>query len=186
MIVAHELGLADRIELLDSAAHSVQRDRTIIAHNPLGQVPTMLLDDNTMLADSGVICDYLNALKQGAIFPAAGTERWRALTDHALADGMMEASLLARYERAVRPSDKLWQDWLTGHLDKIDTCLKAFDGAAPQFGQRFDIGTIAIACGLAYLDLRFPEIDWRTAYPRLRDWHAAFEERPSLQATRLH
>jgi glutathione S-transferase len=186
MIVAHELRLADQIELLDSAAHSVQRDSRIITYNPLGQVPTLLLNDGTMVADSSVICDYLDALKQGRIFPATGEARWRALTDQAVADGMMEASLLARYERAVRPPDKLWQDWLAGHLDKIDTCLQAFNRAAPQFGKRFDIGTIALGCALAYLDLRFPDIDWRVAYPNLRDWHAAFEERPSLQATRLH
>jgi glutathione S-transferase len=86
----------------------------------------------------------------------------------------------------VRPPDKLWPDWLTSHLDKIDTCLQAFNHAAPRFGERFDIGTISLACGLAYLDLRFPEIDWRTAYPNLRRWHASFEERPPLQATRLH
>lgn len=186
MIFAHELGVADRIELLDCAAHSVQRDRSIVAHNPLGQVPTMLLADGTMLADSGVICDYLNASHQGALIPAAGAARWRVLTDQALADGMMEASLLARYERAVRPPERLWQDWLAGHLDKIDTCLQAFDRAAPQFGERFDIGTISLACGLAYLDLRFPEIDWRGAYGNLRDWHAVIEERPALRATRLH
>lgn len=185
MIVAHELGVVEQIELLASAAHPVDRDRSIIVYNPLGQVPTMVLDDGTMLADSGVICAYLNNLKSGAIIPLAGSALWRALTDQAVADGLMEALLLARYERAVRPSERLWQDWLSGQLDKIATTLGAFDRAASDFGGRFDIGTISLACALGYLDLRFSDIDWRSAHPNLRDWQAAFEARQSLQATQL-
>lgn len=96
MVVAHELGLADRLERLPSAAHPVNRDKSIISHNPLGQVPTLLTDDGQVLADSRVICEYLDDLAGGGLFPKAGAARWRALVDQTLGDGLLGAALLAR------------------------------------------------------------------------------------------
>jgi glutathione S-transferase len=103
MVVAHELGVADRIEKLPSAAGPVKRDATILPKNPLGQVPTFLCNDGQVLYDSRVICEYLDATHSGALFPADGTERWARLTELALADGMTAAALLARYETMLRP-----------------------------------------------------------------------------------
>src|SRR5690606_38776840 len=98
MAVAHETGLVDRIEKLPSAANPVNRDRTVIASNPLGQVPTLITDDGQALYDSRVICEYLDDLGGGKLFPATGKARWQALADQALADGILGAALLARYE----------------------------------------------------------------------------------------
>ena len=95
MFIAHHLGLADRIEKLPSAAHPVNRDQSIIPSNPLGKVPTMITDDGTVLFDSRVICEYLDHLGKGSFFPAAGAERWRVLTEQALADGILDAALLS-------------------------------------------------------------------------------------------
>ena len=106
LVVAYELGLADRIERLACAAHPVNRDRTIIAHNPLGQVPTLVLEDGRMLADSRVICEYLNDLAGGTIFPS-GSQRWEALVAQTLADGLLDAALLGRYERDYLRHDDL-------------------------------------------------------------------------------
>ena len=136
LVVAHELGLADRIEKLPSAAHPVKRDKEIIAHNPLGQVPTFFTDDGRMLADSRVICEYLNDLAGGALYPASGDARWRALVDQSLGDGIIVAALLSRYETAVRPPEKLWKDWLDGQFDKIATGLAALESAVTDFGDR--------------------------------------------------
>jgi glutathione S-transferase len=184
LVVAHELGLADRIERLASAAHPVNRDQSIIAHNPLGQVPTLLLADGSMLADSRVICEYLNDLAGGQIFPS-GAKRWPVLVEQTVADGLLDAALLGRYERAVRPSEKQWQEWLDGQVDKIHSALAAIDKAAPGFGDRVDIGTISCGCALGYLDLRFDDLGWRDRYPAARDWYARFDERPSMRETRL-
>ena len=103
LVSAHELGLVDRIQLLAANAHPVQRDATLIASNPLGKVPTLLTDDGTPLYDSRVICEYLDHLAGGSLFPRTGDARWAALTLQSLADGMLDAALLARYEQAVRP-----------------------------------------------------------------------------------
>ncbi len=184
LVVAHELGLADRIEHLPSAAHPINRDKTIIAHNPLGQVPTLLLDDGTPLADSRVICEYLDDLAGGALFPRSGAQRWRALVDQTVGDGILTAALLSRYEVAVRPADQLWQPWFDGQMDKVETAIAAIEAAAPTLGERVDIGTISFACALGYLDLRFPDCGWRSRHPQSAAWFARFEERSSMQATR--
>lgn len=185
LITAHEVGLADKIELVASNAHSVERDRTIVAVNPLGQVPTMVLDDGTMLADSGVICAYLNDLGLGDMFPAEGRERWRALVDQALGDGLMTAALIARYEKAVRPQATFWPEWHDAHLDKMRTTLDAFERSASSYRGRFDIGLASIASALSYLDLRFEDMEWRKHYPDLASWYAQLQARPSMAATAL-
>ena len=142
MVVAHELGIADRIEKLPSAAGPVKRDATILPKNPLGQVPTFLCDDGQVLFDSRVICEYLNATQSGALFPAEGAERWARLTELALADGMTAAALLARYETMLRPEALRWNEWTEGQLAKVRTGVEWLETASPSFGERVDIGTI--------------------------------------------
>ncbi|MCB8821089.1 glutathione S-transferase [Microvirga rosea] len=184
LVVAHELGLAEQIERVACAAHPVNRDKSIITHNPLGQVPTLMLEDGRVLADSRVICEYLNDLEGGSIFPS-GEQRWEVLVEQSLADGLLDAALLGRYERAVRPPEKLWQGWLDGQIDKIQTTLSAIEKAAPNLGDRVDIGTISFGCALGYLDLRFEDLGWRDHYPAAGEWYARFDERQSMRETRL-
>lgn len=182
MIVAHELGLADRIETLPSAAGPVARDATIRAHNPIGQVPTFLTDDGTVLYDSRVICEYLDALGDGSMF-GAGQTRWRNLTDAALGDGLLGAALLARYETFLRPEARRWDEWTAGQMEKITDAVDRIETTAGQFGDRVDIGTVTFACGLGYLDFRFPDLDWRSKHPATTQWFKAFSKRRSLSAT---
>ncbi|MET3495291.1 glutathione S-transferase [Variovorax boronicumulans] len=183
MVVAHELGIADRIEKLPSAAGPVKRDATILPKNPLGQVPTFICDDGQVLYDSRVICEYLDATHSGALFPADGTERWARLTELALADGMTGAALLARYETMLRPETLRWNDWTEGQLAKVRTGLEWLETAAPSFGERVDIGTIAFGCALGYMDFRFPSVDWRASAPHTAKWFEVFNQRASMQAT---
>jgi glutathione S-transferase len=180
MVVAHELGLADRIERLPSAAGPVQRDGTIRQHNPLGQVPTFFADDGTVLYDSRVICEYLDDLGGGGFF-GSGAVRWRNLTDAALGDGLLGAALLARYEAVLRPEPLRWSDWSRGQLEKVTDAVDRME--ATELGPRLDIGTVTLACGLGYLDFRFPDLDWRAGRPRVAAWYAEFARRPSMTAT---
>ena len=191
LVVGHELGLDTRITLLPSAANPVTRDQTLIASNPLGKVPTLLTDDGQALYDSRVICEYLDDLAAGSLFPKTGPARWQALTLHALADGMLDAALLARYEDVARPEAIRWKEWRAGQLDKAETSLAflesdlagAGNGGAKALSDRVDIGTLSIGCALWYLDLRFAEVQWRTRYPKVAQWYAAFSQRPSMQAS---
>ena len=183
LVVAHELGVSDRITLLPSNAHPVNRDATIIAANPLGKVPTFFTDDGTPLYDSRVICEWLDSTFKGSLFPRDGAARWQALVLQSLADGILDAALLARYEEAVRPEPQRWAGWYDGQIDKVRTSLLALEGAPQQLQGRVDIGTLSLACALGYLDLRFDAWGWRGRFPKVAEWAAGFMQRPSLQAS---
>ncbi|MBC7484486.1 MAG: glutathione S-transferase [Rhizobacter sp.] len=182
LVTAHELGLNERIELLPSNAHPVQRDAQIIASNPLGKVPTLLTDDGTTLYDSRVICEYLDELAGGTLFPRSGPARWQALTLQSLADGMLDAALLARYEDVARPEALRWPEWRAAQLDKLSTSLASLEATTGTLANRVDIGTLSLGCALWYADLRFPDLNWRPHYPRVAAWAEAFGKRPSMHA----
>ena len=187
MVSAIELGLADRIEKVSAKVSPVVRTSPVIADNPLGKVPTLITDDGAILFDSRVICEYLDALAGGGrLLPASGAARWQALTEQALADGMSDAALLERYETASRPADKLWPAWRNGQHDKVEKGLDRLERMAAGFGNRIDVGTIAVACTLGYIDFRFADLGWRTHRPALADWSATFAARPAMTATALH
>jgi glutathione S-transferase len=183
LVAAHHLGLLGRIEKLASAAHPVNRDQTIIPHNPLGKVPTFIADDGTVLYDSRVICEYLNDLAKGSLFPTTAAARWRALTDQALADGILDAALLVRYELMVREESGRSQAWTDGQMDKIRTGLARFEQRIDAQADRLDIGTIALGCVLGYLDFRFADLGWRKTNPKLARWYEAVAATPAMQAT---
>ncbi len=183
MATAIELGIDDRMDKLTSPAHPIERNPAIVARNPLGQVPTLVTEDGTVLYDSRVICDYLNALASGSIVPPEGAARWTALTLQALADGMMGAALLVRYERTLRPEGARSAPWESGQVAKVVSALDALEEMAESFGDRIDIGTIAVACGLGYLDFRLGDLGWRKGRTQLADWCARIGARPSLATT---
>ncbi|MET7243417.1 glutathione S-transferase [Methylobacterium sp. EM32] len=184
LVVAHELGLFERLELLPAAAHPINRDATIRAQNPLAQVPTLILDDGTALADSRVICEYLDHLGQGGVFPAPGPARWAALTAQSTGDGLLDAALLCVYETRVRQESERSPAWVGGQREKIVDALARIEAAAPGLGERVDIASITYGCALGYLDLRLPDLGWRERAPAAAAWYAGFGERPSMQATR--
>ena len=183
MVVAHELELVAAIEIDPTGAHPIQRHPLLVAQNPIGKVPALVLDDGTQLFDSPVIAEYLASISERGetIFPAAGAKRWRALTEQALADGLLDAALLVRYEQTLRPEAQRWQPWVGGQMAKMTAALERMEAspvdAAPT------IGSIAIACALGYLDLRFPETEWRRTLPKRARWFETFAERPSMKAT---
>lgn len=182
LVTAHELGLHPRLQLLPSNAHPVERDREIIASNPLGKVPTFVTDEGQVLYDSRVICEYLNDLAGGSLFPAAGPRRWETLTLQALGDGILDAALLARYEDVARPEPLRWPQWRAGQLDKAETSLRHLEGRPALLEARLDIGSITIGCALWYLNLRFPDFAWRERFPAVAQWYASFAERDSMRA----
>jgi glutathione S-transferase len=184
LVAAHELGLRGRIELAAAAAHPVNRDPTVVAQNPLGKIPTLVTDDGSVLYDSRVICEYLNAQAGGNLIPSHGPLRWRTLVEQSLADGIMDAAVLARYETFVRPEALRWADWTRGQLDKVVSGVDAIEARAADLGDRVDLGTIAFGCALGYLDFRFASLRWRDARPKAAAWFEAFGARPSMQATR--
>ena len=183
MVVAYELGLAERIEKLPSAANPITRDQTIVVNNPLGKVPTFFSDDGMVLYDSRVICEYLNEIGKGNLLPKSGPKHWQVLTEQSLGDGILDAALLMRYEDAIRPEASRWLAWSNGQMEKVQSGLTQIDADCGNWAGAVDIGKIALGCALGYLDFRFAHVDWRAAYPNATRWFAAFNGRPSMQAT---
>jgi glutathione S-transferase len=184
LVVAHELGLAHRLELLAAAPHPVNRDRSVVERNPLGKIPTLVTDAGAVLFDSRVICEYLNGLGDGHLLPTGGEARFAILTDQSLADGLMDAAVLARYESAARPEHLRWPDWTDGQMEKVGSALSDFERRAAAWGGRVDLGTIAVGCALGYLDFRYPGIGWRARSPSLARWYEPFAARESMAKTR--
>ena len=181
-VCAAELGVP--LDRVPAVPHPINRDRSVVAANPLGKVPTLIADDGTVLFDSRVICEFLDALGGGRLFPAAGAARWRALTEQSLADGLMDAGILLRYEALTRPPELQSADWRAGQTDKVTCALDELERLAPGLGDRVDIGTITIGCALGWLDFRFADLGWRDGRPALAAWFAAFDARPSMAGTR--
>ena len=183
-VTAHELGLDGKIELVGISLTPVSPHDALRSSNPLGKIPTLITDDGAALYDSPVICEYLDAIAGGnRLFPPIGTARWTALRRQSLADGIMDAAVLTRYEEAVRPKALRWQAWVDGQFLKVRTALDALE--QENLDEVVDIGTISIACALSYLDLRFPEERWRTSRTRLAAWMSIVERRPAMIATTL-
>jgi glutathione S-transferase len=182
-IAAVEKGLDGRIERvpITVAPHQPSPDFGR-RHNPLMKVPTLVRDDGSVLYDSIVICEYLDSLGEPTLFPPSGEARWDALRRNALADGLLDAALLLRYE-TLRPAELHWPAWIEGQRLKIELALAAAEQEAASLPQVFDIGQVALACALGYLDLRFGELRWRSAHPALAAWFAVVSERPSVRGS---
>jgi glutathione S-transferase len=155
--------------------------------NPLGKIPTLVLEDGTTLYDSRVILEYLDLHAGGdRIIPADPSRRFAVLRQQALADGICDAALLQVYEGRFRTVDKQDAAWLDHQSGKVDRGLGALEAAGlVDQGATPDLGQIAIACALGYLDLRFNG-DWRASHPQLVAWLQRFEAAvPSYAATRV-
>lgn len=184
LVVAREHGIEGQIELLDSAAGPVKRDQRIIVHNPSGKVPSAFLEDDTPLFDSRVICLYVDSIGDKPTLYPQDERRFSVLTLEALGDSMLDAALLCRYERIMRPGELQWDDWYDGQMEKIDSGLDDLETRwLPLMSADFHAGAIAIACTLGYLDFRFANKDWRTKHPNLSAWFENVSKRPSMQAT---
>ncbi len=182
MICAHELGLADTIERIHSVVSMSDPNREVMRDNPLGKIPTLILDDGRVLYDSVVICEYLDTLRAGALlFPLRGEARWTALRRHALGNGMLDTLLLWRSEIS-KPAAQQTPTWLTTFALKIRNALEVIEADADALSHSsFDIGPIGIGTALAYLDFRFADMGWRRGHPRSEAWMQQFLQRESVQ-----
>ena len=127
MVCAHELGLADRLELVRSVAAMLKPNERLMQDNPLSKIPTLVLDNGFALFDSAVICEYLNDLGSGTLFPQQGADKWQALRWHAFADGLLDALILWRNERERAVP---LQPLLDAFELKTQACLRQLDDEA--------------------------------------------------------
>jgi glutathione S-transferase len=186
LVAARELGVIDRIEIVE--AHVFDPETPLLDENPMGKVPALIRDDGSVLYDSTVICEWLDGEDgRHVLFPAAGEARIQALRRNALGDGLGQAATWNIRER-YRPENERSDSYMAYYERTIDRCLAALDAEAEAFAAaagRFDIGDIAIACAISYLDFRYPERGWRERFPVLGNWVAGAFARPSMAATEL-
>ena len=185
LVLAHEAGLAGRIEIVPTA--TADPASGLAKDNPLGKIPALTAKDGQVFFDSPVICEYLDSLHRRPKFiPARGKARWTALRRQALADGLLDAALLRRYEGA-RPANERSATWDEKQKNTVARALDAMEKEAKDLGnpgaKRTTLGHIAIGCALGYLDFRFAVEDWRATHPKLAAWYETFAKRPSMAAT---
>lgn len=162
-------GIEGQIERVTSNPHVSPAD--LLAANPLSKIPCLITGDGEALFDSPVICEYLDSLGDAPpLFPQHGA-RWTALRLQALADGLMDAAVLARMEqqRIAEPERQAVIERQLGHIAR---CLAYLEEHRPTEAH-LDIGAVALACALGYLDFRFASLAWRNTHPRLAHWLAA-------------
>jgi glutathione S-transferase len=183
LVVAHEKGLAERIEIVE--AHVFDPSDPVHDDNPIGKVPALVRDDGSVLYDSNVICEYLDSLSpKPRLIPADGEARLIALRRNALGDGLSQAATWGMRER-IRPEGE-GSDTYIGYFDRtMSKCLAAADSEVTDVPDQPGLGEISIACALSYIDLRYPDLDWRGEYFPLGQWYELICQRPSMTATPL-
>ncbi len=166
-------------------------DTTVTTSNPLGKVPCLLMEGGEAVFDSRVIVEYLDTLSPvGKLIPSSGRERAEVKTWEALADGAMDAAILARMEStwAHRPDDQRCQAWIDRQMGKVNAALKAMSqglGDKPYCsGIHLSLSDIAVGCALGWLEFRYPELAWRTEYPNLGKLMDKLMQRPSFADTK--
>ncbi|KAJ3042956.1 hypothetical protein HDV00_006263 [Rhizophlyctis rosea] len=191
LIVAHELSLMPQITLQLEAVGVTKTALTLTNHNPLSKVPTLVLEDETPLFDSKVICEYFNDLAGGSLYPDAKSgKRWDALRRQAQADGIMEAATIVFVETRVRPEGRMWEEWVAKQWGKVTLALDRFEKEAEEGKlappEEMTIGEISVAVALGFVGWfaqLAPERDWKEGRPALVKWFAGYEGRPSFVET---
>ncbi|MCE1237767.1 MAG: glutathione S-transferase N-terminal domain-containing protein [Hyphomicrobiales bacterium] len=183
-IAAHELGLIDRLTIV--MADTADPSDSLRAQNPLGKIPVLVFDDGATLFDSRVILEWLDLEAGGGrILPNEPAARFATLRLQALADGVTDAAILIVYESRYRAETERSAAWVAYQQAKIDRTLAHLEAAPPALDAAVDVGAIALAAALGYLDLRFAGA-WRATCPRLVVWLDAFAARvPSFETTRF-
>jgi glutathione S-transferase len=171
-LAAHILGLTEQITL--ESANTTDPTDPLHQQNPLGKIPTLILDDGETIYDSAVILAYLDHWGGGSrLYPGDPMARIRNLRLEALADGIMDAAILQIYEVRVREEAMRSKVWMDRQAAKIAAALALLEAAPPAIEASPTTGTIALACALGYLDFRFAGA-WRADHPALVAWLEAF------------
>jgi glutathione S-transferase len=175
------VGLTAEVKI--DPSDTMSADDSVRGQNPLGKIPTLLLEDGTALYDSRVIVEYLDERGGGKLIPAKGKERLLALRMQALGDGIMDAGVLQIYEKRFRPEEKWVGKWTDHQAGKVERAFASLEKDPPSLASGIHIGHLAIAAALGYFDFRF-EGKWRAQHPKLVKWLDDFAAKvPSFKAT---
>lgn len=182
-VVLAEKRIECELELVDVTP----AESPLNAHNPLGKIPTLLLDDGSPLYDSRVIVEFLDAVSPiGRLIPKGNRERVAVLRWEALADGVLDAGVLLRQEM-LRPQAERSAAWIERQRGKVERGVAEM---ARELGERdwchnerFTLADISLGCCLGWLAFRHPDFDWRGRYANLARHCDKLGQRPSFAET---
>lgn len=180
-LVVREKGLQDRVEEL--LCRPFDDPAELIAANPLGKVPALILDQGQCLYDSPVLCAYLDQLTpEPELIPQKGPARWNTLRWEALSDGILDAAYNLVMERR-RPEGESSPTWLNRWIGEIGRCLNKVEIDLELLPAQLTLAQLALATALGYLDFRLPDLAWRGGREGLGAWYRDFSQRPAMQDT---
>jgi len=163
-------------------------DTRIHESNPLGKVPCLVMEDGSAMYDSRVIAEYLDTLTPVCkLLPPNGRDRADVKVWEALADGVLDAAVLVRLERTLRPPEQQSEKWIERQFGKVQGGLDVMSTKLGEqafcMGNHYTLADVAVGCCLGWLLFRFPEIEWRAEYPNLARLHDKLSERQSFKDT---
>lgn len=186
LLTAHITGHIKEIEIIDfMKSGSFKPDENYHQANPLLKIPALQVNTENTIIDSPVICEYLNRLStQGHIYPTNFETYFFQKKIESIADGATDATVLRRYE-SLRPKELFSRDYDNTQKLKIENSLDYFETITEKFQNPYMIGEISVMCLLSYLDLRFPQENWRTNRPKLSQWLSEVQNWSAFKETRL-
>ena len=178
----HHVGLNDHIELINVKTTALSVAGEARAANPLGKIPVMILGDGKAIFDSRVITRYLDEFAGSNLYPQE--KIYDILTLEALADGIMESAVSITYESKLRPDNEQSPSWMEAQWSKVLHAVKALDdGEFKAMDSGMNMGQIAVACALGYLDFRHDARQWRSGHSNLASWSDKMMKLPALIKT---
>ena len=178
----YHANLNDRIELINVKTTALSVAEEARAANPLGKIPIMILEDGNAIFDSRVITRYLNDFAGSNLYPQDNI--YDILTLEALADGIMESAVSITYESKLRPQNEQSPSWMEAQWSKVLHAVKALDdGEFKAMDSGMNMGQIAVACALGYLDFRHDARQWRSGHSNLASWNDKMMKLPALIKT---
>ena len=183
VVLLAEAGQSGAVERVVASGTPIDTGTAPLAQNPLGKIPALEREGGPALYDSRVITRYLDDHFKAGLYPE-GARLWDTLTLEATADGIVDAAILMVYETRVRPEEKRFEAWVEGQWGKVDRALDALESRwMSHLHGPLDMGQIAVACALAYVEFRHSARNWRLGRPSLAAWEAKFAQRDSMKAS---
>lgn len=181
-VLLRETDMLDQVEEVNVSTTPLASDPTILAANPTGKIPALLRDDGPAIYDSRVITRYLDDLAGGNLYPPSRI--WEVLTLEATADAIMDAAIGMTYEMRFRAPEQQSPEWLDAQWGKASRAVSAINTRwMSHLSGPLNMGQIAVACALSYLDLRHDARNWRDGNLTLAAWHADWMQRDSMVTT---
>lgn len=180
-VLVLEKGLNDKVEFANRMPLDEPIPQDLLAANPLGRVPALLLDDGTAITESALICEYLDQLGEPHLLPQDANTRFEMRRKLALIDGGLDAAVHCVLQSRL-PEAQRNTEWIKRKEDSILRSLPAIVQELPD-NTTVNMHSLSLAVMLEYLDFRLPHLPWRDHHPAAADWLTPMAQRDSMQQT---